>query len=61
MRLREFKEPKQKLDEIAIFGVPLWVALTGLFTGGIIQWNSLTPKQKQNTFNWFNNNIKNSS
>jgi len=59
VRLREFKESKQKLDEIAIFGVPLWVALTGLFTGGIIQWNSLTPKQKQNTFNWFNNNIKN--
>ena len=58
MRLREFKEPKQKLDEIAIFGVPLWVALSFLMSGGIIQWNSLTPKQKQNTFNWFNNNIK---
>ena len=58
MRLREFKEPKQRLDEFAIFGVPLWLALTSFFAGGVIQWNSLTDKEKENTFNWFNNNIK---
>ena len=56
MRLREFKE-RQRLDEVAQL-IPLWFGLTVLLGGATASWNSMTNKQKNDTYSWFQNNAK---
>lgn len=57
MRLREFKEPRQRLDEVAP-AIPLWFALATLIGGATMSWNNMTNQQKNNTYSWFQNNAK---
>ena len=56
MRLREFKEPRQRLDEVAP-AVPIWFALSILLGGAVGSWNTMSDKQKSNSYNWFKNNV----
>ena len=55
MRLREFKEPRQRLDEA--IAVPIWFALVGLLGGAVGSWNTMSDKQKADSKNWLRNNI----
>ena len=34
MRLREFKQPRQRIDEVAVAAVPLWMWISGLVAAG---------------------------
>ena len=56
MRLREFKEPRQRLDEVAP-AVPIWFALSILLGGAAGTWSTMSDKQKADSKNWLKNNI----
>src|SRR5210317_1740019 len=55
MRLREFKEPRQRLDEAV--AIPIWFALVGLLGGAAGTWSTMSDKQKADSKNWLKNNI----
>ena len=55
MRLKEFKQSRQRLDEAV---APLWWILGGLlFSGGALtSYNNASKKDKETVANWLNNN-----